>query len=361
LSTDFKPGKLVSKIAVLFGFITSMRNRAFFRGQRRAIASIVCMLMLLGAVLFPNAAPAQEPRTFPTHRVRVIVPFAAGGPTDVMARLIADKLSQSTGVTFTVENHPGAGGNIGMGLVKQAPADGHTIWVVSSSFVVNPSLSANPTYDVYGDFAPVTLAATTPSLLVAHPSLGVGTVKDLAKYLKAHRDKGSVASPGTGTTAHLAAETFRRALDLDLVHVPFGGAAPALNATLGGHVSLAFVGLSLAAHHVKKGTLIALATTGETRAATLPDVPTMAEAGVPGDQVSDIMQAVLVRGGTPPAVVETIYRHIAKALAEPDVKQKLEALGFDVVASTPAQFAERIRREVPKWAKVITDAQIKSE
>jgi len=320
-----------------------------------------CILALLGAALVSGSTLAQESKSFPDHRVRLIVPFAAGGPTDVMARMIAEKLTGSFGKPFHVENHPGAGGNIGTGLVKQALPDGHTIWVVSSSFVVNPSLSAKTPYDVYRDFAPVTLAATTPSLLVAHPSLGVRTVEELVKYLKSHRDKGSVASPGMGTTAHLAAETFKQALDLDLVHVPFGGAAPALNATLGGHVPLAFVGLSLAAPHVTQGKLHALATTGETRSAALPDVPTMAEAGVPGDQVSDIMQGVLVRGGTPPEIVESIYRHIAKALTQPDVKQRLEALGFDIVASTPAQFDERIKKEVPKWAKVIRDAQIKTE
>jgi len=338
-----------------------MRSSVIAFSPRRATARVACFLALSATALASGSTLAQEPKAYPNQRVRLIVPFAAGGPTDVMARLIAEKLTDSFGKPFHVENHPGAGGNIGMGLVKQAPPDGHTIWVVSSSFVVNPSLSANPTYDVYRDFAPVTLAATTPSLLVAHPSLGVRTVEELVKYLKTHRDKGSIASPGTGTTAHLAAETFKRALDLDLVHVPFGGAAPALNATLGGHVSLAFVGLSLAAPHVKQGTLHALATTGETRSATLPDVPTMAEAGVPGDQVSDIMQAVLARGGTPAETVESIYRHIAKALTQPDVKQRLEAIGFDVVASTPAQFDARIKKEVPKWAKVIRDAQIKTE
>jgi tripartite-type tricarboxylate transporter receptor subunit TctC len=335
-----------------------MRSSVSAYGRRRATASLLC---LLAFALVTGSALAQDAKSYPERRVRLIVPFAAGGPTDTMARLIAQKLTEEFGKPFHVENHLGAGGNIGMGLVKQAAPDGHTIWVVSSSFVVNPSLSANPTYDVYRDFAPVTLAATTPSLLVAHPSLGVRSVKELTKYLDSHRDKGTVASPGTGTTAHLAAETFKQALGIDLVHVPFGGAAPALNATLGGHVPLAFVGLSLAAPHVTQGTLNALATTGETRSATLPDVPTMAEAGVPGDQVSDIMQGVLVRAGTPPDIVDSLYRHIAKALSDPDVKQRLAALGFDVAASTPAQFDERIKKEVPKWAKVIRDAKIKAE
>ncbi len=338
-----------------------MRSSVIAFGPRRATARVACVLALLGAALVSGSTFAQEPKGFPERRVKLIVPFAAGGPTDTMARLIAQKLSDDFGKSFYVENHPGAGGNIGMGLVKQAPPDGYTIWVVSSSFVVNPSLTANPGYDVYRDFAPVTLAATTPSVLVAHPSLGVRTVKELITYLGTHRDKGSVASPGTGTTAHLAVETFKRALEIDLLHVPFGGAAPALNATLGGHVPLAFVGLALAAPHVKQGSLHALATTGETRSATLPDVPTMAEAGVPGDQVSDIMQGVLVRAGTPSDVVELLYRHIAKALAQPDVRQRSEALGFDIAASTPRQFDERIRNEVPKWAKVIRDAQIKTE
>ncbi len=276
-----------------------------------------------------------------------------------MARLLAQKLNEHFGRPFYVENHPGAGGNIGIGMVAHSPPDGHTILIVTSSLVVNPSLYAKVPYDVYKDLAPVTLAAVSSLALVAPAALPVTSIKELVVQLKGNKD--SIGSPGTGTTGHLAAETFKRALGLDLVHVPFNGAAPTLNAVLAGHVPLAMVASPSVAPHIRQGKLRGLAVTSEKRSANLPEIPTMAEAGVPGDQVSDVMLGVLVAGGTPRSTVDLLHREIVKVMTQSDVRQRLDASGFDTVANSPDEFAARIKTEVPKWAKVIRDAGIKPE
>lgn len=325
-------------------------------GRAQFFGTLACAWLALASPVFAEAAA-----DYPTRPVRVIVPFAAGGPADVMARLLSQPLSRDLGKPFVVENHPGAGGNIGISLVAQAPSDGHTVLVVTSSVVVNPSLYRKVPYDVYTDLAPVTLAAVSSMVLVATPSLNVTSVKELIAWLKTTGGKGAIASPGSGTTGHLAIETFKRALGLDLVHVPFNGAAPTLNAVIAGHVPLALVASPSAAPHIKQGTLRALAVTSEKPTAVLPNVPTMAEAGVPGDQVSEVMLAVFVQGKTPRPTVETLQRHVARVIAQPELKQRLDAMGFESVADTPDQFAARIKSEVPKWAKVIRDAAIEQQ
>jgi tripartite-type tricarboxylate transporter receptor subunit TctC len=323
--------------------------------------AIVRVFVFLAALFAPVAVIAQGVGDFPSRSVKIIVPFAAGGPADLVARLIAQNLNESLGKPFYIENHPGTGGNIGIGLVAQSAPDGYTILFVTSSLVVNPSLYAKVPYDVYKDLAPISLAALSASVLVTNSSLPVSSVKEMIGYLKANPGKGSIGTPGIGTTAYLAAEVFKRSLALDLVQVPFDGAGPTVNAVLGGHVTLALIASPTAAQHLKQGTLRALAVTSEKRSPLMPEIPTMAEAGVPGDQVSDIMLGVLAPAGTPRGIIDLLQREIAKAMAQPDVKQRLDALGFDTVASTPDEFAARIRREVPKWAKVIREAQIKPE
>jgi tripartite-type tricarboxylate transporter receptor subunit TctC len=325
------------------------------------VALVPRILGFLALLLLAKAGFAQGADDYPTRPVKLIVPFAAAGPTDFIARLIAQKVSEQLGKPFYVENHPGAGGNIGMGLVAQSPPDGHTILVISSSLVINPSLYAKPSYDIDKDFAPVTLAAVSPVVLVAHPSLSARSVKELAARLKERGEPASIGSTGTGTTSHLASETFKRAMGLDLVHVPFNGAGPALNAVLAGHVQLSFLSPPTVDQHIREGRLLGLAISSERRAATLADVPTMAEAGVPGDQVADVMLGVLVPGRTPRPLVEFLHRQIAIAIRQADVTQRLQSLGYDVVANTPDEFAERIKVEVPKWAKVIREAGIRPE
>ena len=318
-------------------------------------------LILAASLLVPVASTAEPSLGYPTQSVRIVVPFAAGGPADVIARLLAQPLNQSLGKPFIVENHPGAGGNIGIGLVAKSPPDGHTMLVVTSSLVVNPSLYSKVPYDVFNDLAPVTLVAVSSMVLVAHPSLQANSVKELVDRIKSRGSKGTIGSPGAGTTGHLAAEMFKRALKLDLVHVPFNGAAPALNAVLAGHVPLAMVASPPAVPHIKAGTLRALAVTAEKRSPILPDVPTMAEAGVPGDQVSEVMLGVLVQGQTPRSIIDRLQRHVANAIGQPDIRKRLDVMGFEPVANTPDQFAARIKTEVPRWAKVIQDAGIERQ
>ncbi|MBV9262642.1 MAG: tripartite tricarboxylate transporter substrate binding protein, partial [Pseudolabrys sp.] len=273
-------------------------------------------------------------------------------------RLIAQKLQDSLGQPFVVENHPGAGGNIGMALVASASPDGYTLLLVSSSVVVNPSLYEKMPFDVFKDLAPVTLAGSSPNVLIVHPSVPAKTVKELADYIHANPGKMNFATPGFGTTASLAAESFKYAMKLDIQPVPFNGAGPALNAVIAGQVPIGVMALPPVTPHLKAGTLRALAFTTEKRVAIAPDVPTMAEAGVPGDQVSDVMQGVFAPGSTPKPIIDLLQTEIAKAIAMPDVKAKLDALGFDAIADKPDHFAARIKAEVPKWAKVIETAKI---
>jgi tripartite-type tricarboxylate transporter receptor subunit TctC len=290
----------------------------------------------------------------------VIVPFAPGGPSDVLARLLAQKLSQTLGQQFYVENQPGAGGNLGMAAGARAAPDGYTITFIGTSFVVNPSLYPKIPYDPVKDFAPVTLAAISPNVLVVHPSIPAKSVRDLIEFLRVNPGKYSYAHAGNGTTPQLSGEMFRRSQNLDIVPVPFGGSAPAIQSTLGGHTPIAFTVLTPAVPQVKEGLLRALAVTTPKRSPALPDVPTLAEAGLQ-DQEADTILGILVPARTPQEIVTLLHREIAGAMKQPDAAEKLAALGFDTVASSPDEFAARIASDIPKWAKVIRAAQIKSE
>jgi tripartite-type tricarboxylate transporter receptor subunit TctC len=237
------------------------------------------------AMPFARAAKAQ---TYPERPVCVIVPFSPGGPTDVFARIVAGNLSRSLGQQFYIDNQPGAGGNFGMRAGAHAASDGYTVLVVSTSYIVNPSLYPKTLYNPVKDFAPVTLAATTPNILLIHPSIPASSVKELIGFLKENNGKYSYAHSGIGTTSHLSGEMFRHSQDLDLVSVPFTGAAPAVQSVLAGHTPIAFTVLTPAIPHVKERKLRALAVTTPKRTSALPDVMTMAEAGLP-DQESDYL------------------------------------------------------------------------
>ena len=306
---------------------------------------------------FAGSAFAAGPGGYPARPVKIVVPFAPAGPTDVMARLIAQKLSESLGQQFFVENHAGAGGNIGMTLVAKSTPDGYTLLVASSSYVVNPSLYANNPYDPYKDFAPITLAAASPNILVVNPNVPAKSVKELIDLMKSNPGKYSVANPGIGTTPQLAAELFKLTYKLDQSSVPFGGAGPAIQSAVAGHTPVAFSALPPTAPQVAGGKLRALAVTSNKRSSALPDVPTMEEAGAKGQQ-SETMQGIFAPAETPKDLVTFLNAEIAKVMAMPDVKKKCDELGFDIVADKPDQFAAYIKSEVDKWAKVITDAKI---
>jgi len=321
----------------------------------------VRIFALLAALVWPATSQAQTPPgNYPDKPVKVIVPFAAGGPTDVVARLIATKLSERTGKQFYVENITGAGGNAGMGQAARAGSDGYTILFVSSSYVVNPSLYPKIPYDPYKDFVPVTVAGDAPNILLVHPSVPAKTVAELIDYIKANPGKVSYASAGTGTTPHLSGELFRLSLKLDIVHVPFNGAAPAIQSLAGGHTPMAFTSLPPAIPLIQDGKIRPLAVSAEKRVAALPDVPTLAETGL-ADQDADTMQAVLMPAGTPRPIVDFLYREIKAIVALPDIKERFAVLGLEPVTNTPEEFAAQIRREIAKWGKVIHDANIKME
>jgi tripartite-type tricarboxylate transporter receptor subunit TctC len=307
------------------------------------------------ALLLSGAALAQA---YPAHPVKIIVPFAPGGPTDSMARILAQKLTENLGQPFVVENRAGAGGNIGMGAVAKAPADGYTLIMVSSSFVVNPGLYSKVPYDAYKDFAPITLAAASPNLIVVHPSVPAKTIQELVALVKANPGKYSYAQPGVGTTPHLSGELFRLAFGLDIVSAPFSGAGPAITAVLAGHTPVAVTALPPAMAHVKAGSLRALAVTAAKRSPELPDVPTMAESGISG-QEAETMQGLLAPAGTPREIVDRLQREVAKIVALPEIKEKLAAMGFDPVANTPEHFAAYINAEITRWGKVVRDANLK--
>jgi tripartite-type tricarboxylate transporter receptor subunit TctC len=288
------------------------------------------------------------------------VPFAPAGPTDVVARLIAQKLSERLGRQFYIENVTGAGGNTGMGQAARAAPDGYTILFASSSYVVNPSLYPKIPYDPYKDFAPVTVAGDAPNILLVNPSVPAKTVRQLIDYIKVNPGKISYASAGTGTTPHLSGELFRLSQKLDIVHVPFGGAGPAIQSLAGDHTPMAFTSLPPAIPLIKDGKIRPLAVSAAKRVAALPNVPTLAEAGLP-EQEADTMQAVFVPAGTPRAVIDLLYHEIKAIVALPDIRERFEVLGLDPVANTPEEFAAQIKVEIDKWGKVIRGANIKME
>jgi len=321
----------------------------------RSLANNLAACATLGMVIV-GTIPALA-AGYPDHPVKVIVPFAAGGPTDVMARLIAQKLSESLKQQFYVEDHAGAGGNIGIAQAARSAPDGYTILVASSSFMVNASLYAQPPFDALKDFAPVTRAAATPNILVVHPSIETKNMKDLIALMKASPGKYTVANPGIGTTPQLAGELLKLAYGIDATSVPFGGSGPEIQSAIAGQTPIAFSTFPPTVPHVSGGLLRGLAVTAAKRSTTLPDVPTMAEAGIE-DQESETMQGVLVPARTPAEIISLLNREIVKAMQLDDVKAKCAELGFNSVADSPQAFAVYIKQDIEKWGKVIKDAKI---
>jgi tripartite-type tricarboxylate transporter receptor subunit TctC len=290
----------------------------------------------------------------------MIVPLAAGGPTDVFARLIAQRLSDATGKQFYVENIPGAGGNIGIGRAAHAAPDGYTILVTASGYVVNPTLYPTIPYDPVKDFDPITIAVTNVVALSVNPSVTTHTVDELIALIKSNPGKYSYASAGAGQASHLLGETFRLKLGLDLVHVPFNGSGPAIASMIAGHTPIGFTSAATAAPQVMDGRLRGLAVMSKARLPVLPQVPTMAEAGH-GDIECDDWLALLMPRGTPQEITTLLYRRVADILAQPAMKEQLAALGFQPVGNTPEEFAAQIRTDIVKRAKVIQDAGIRAQ
>lgn len=315
---------------------------------------------LLAAALLLSGIPFASGQGYPHRPVRVVVGFPAGGPTDAIARMVSQKLSETLGQQFFVENIGGAGGNTAAGQVARATPDGYTIMAISTGFVVNPSLYAKVPYDVIKDFAPVTLVAVSPNVVVVNPQVPAKSLPELVQLVRDNPGKYSFAGPGVGSTPHLGGELFRLAFNLDLVHVPFTGAGPAIQATVGGHTPIAFTALPPALSAVQAGQLRALGVAANERASGMPDVPTFAEQGIK-DQDADTLTGIVAPAGTPKEIVDLLYREIARAVGQPDVKQRLTVLGFTPVANTPDQFGARIKLEMEKWSKVVRDARLRIE
>lgn len=311
-----------------------------------------------GAAAAVIGVPALA-QTYPSRPVRIVVPFAPGGPNDLAGRLIAQKLSDQLGKQFFVDNVGGAGGNIGAGQAARAVPDGYTILLASPSYAVNHLLYDEVPYSPKESFDAVTMAVTAPTLLAVHPSVPARTVKDLVAHIKATPGKLSYASPGVGTPPHLLGELFRLSLGLDLVHVPFNSGGQAIASTVGGHTPISFGALPPAVSLVKDGKLRALALTSATPTKALPDTPTIAEAGYP-DIAADIWSALLVPRGTPKDVIRLLQQETAKALVASDVLERLAGLGYQPVGNTSDECAAQIATELTKWEKVVRAAGIKA-
>jgi len=304
-------------------------------------------------------AQTTSAQSYPVRPVRLIVPYGAGGPTDVFARIVAQKLSDSLGKQFYIENVAGASGNIGIGRGAKAAADGYTMLIVPANYVVNPALFSTVPYDAVKDFDPITVAATSPMIISVHPSLPQ-SVGELIALIKANPGKYSYASGGTGSPGHLVGEQFRIQLGLDLVHVPFQSAGLAVQSAIGNHTPICIVSPAPTVPQVRDGKLSAIAVTRKVRSQALPNIATMAESGYP-DIEGENWFGFIVPAGTPKEIVALLHREIVKLGTLPDVTEKLNALGFEPVGNTPDEFAAQIKRELPKWAKLVRDANIKAE
>jgi tripartite-type tricarboxylate transporter receptor subunit TctC len=294
---------------------------------------------------------------YPERPVKIVVPFAPAGPTDIMARILATHLGEAINGTVIVENKPGAGGNIGIGGVAHAEPDGYTLLLTSSAYVVNPGLYAKIPYDPYKDFAPIAELGTSPNVILVNPALGIDSIADLVARAKKNPDELNYASPGIGTTPHLSGELFKIVAGIQITHVPFSGAGPAIQAILSGTTQVAFAALPPAHPHIESGALKALAVTGAHRWFDLPNVPTMIELGYK-DFISDTFQGFLAPAKTSPDIIALLSAKSIEIVKRPKIADQLRAGGFEVLANGPDGMRKRIDDEVPKWRNIVAKAGI---
>jgi tripartite-type tricarboxylate transporter receptor subunit TctC len=315
--------------------------------------------LAIGAMAAPGLGLQQARAAgYPERTVKIIVPFAPAGPTDIMARIVSTHLGAAIGGTVIVENKPGAGGNIGIGTAAHAEPDGYTLLITSSAYVVNPSLYEKIPYDPYRDFAPLAELGTSPNVFLVDPKLGINSMADLIARAKSDPNELNYASPGVGTTPHLSAELLKIVGGIQITHVPFSGAGPAIQAILGGTTQVACAALPPAHPFIESGALKALAVTSAHRWFDLPDVPTMVELGFE-DFVADTFQGFLAPAKTAPDIVALLSAKSVAILKRPDIAEQLRNNGFEVIANGPEGMRRRIEDEVPKWRDVVTKAGIK--
>ncbi len=322
--------------------------------KRGACIAGALAALALAAVLAAPPAPAQSPAApFPARPVRMVIPFPPGGPLDIIGRALAQKLAEAWGVGVVVDNRPGAGGNIGADIVAKSAPDGYTVVMGAlSTHAVNPSLYAKMPYDAAKDFAPLTLVAVTPNVLVVNLSLPVGSVRELVAYAKANPNKLSFGSGSNGSAGHLAGELFKVETGADIVHIPFKGGAPAMQALLAGETQMMFDNLANSMPQVKAGKLRALAVTTADRSKLAPDLPTMAEAGLPGFDIATWF-GLLAPAGTPKDVIAKWNAETVKILESPEMRERLTAQGAEAAPTTPEQFAAFIQRDLAKYARIV--------
>jgi tripartite-type tricarboxylate transporter receptor subunit TctC len=317
------------------------------------------MTLLGGAAMLPVAARAAEP--FPIRPIRLVVPYPAGGGTDIVGRVLGQKLHESLGQPVVIDNRGGAGGAIGTGLAAKSTADGYTLLLVPTSHVINPSIYAKLPYDTERDFAPITMVASAAILMAVNPRVPAKTIRDFVEAAKAQpQTLANYGSAGAGTVFHLTGELFKQLTGLSLQHVPYRGGAPTITALLAGEIPLAFETMLALQPHVRAGTLRALAVTSPRRSAIMPDIPTTAEAGFPS-LVADNSYALFAPAGTPAPILARLHDAAVAALALPGVRDQLREQGAEVVGNSPAELAAYVTAEIPKWAALARQAGVKPE
>jgi tripartite-type tricarboxylate transporter receptor subunit TctC len=324
----------------------------------------VFSLLLLGVLVLllqPVARQSAIAEGYPGRPVKVIVPYPPGAAADIIGRIVAQKLSEATGAQFFVENLPGAGGTIGTATAARAPADGYTLLVMNQDYVVQPAVKSKVPYDPFNSFTPIASIAAAPETISVHPSLPATNMKELIALLRDNPGKYGYASPGHGTSPHVAVERlFKLTLGLDVVHVPFQGGAPAVAATIAGHTQILHITLPLIAQHVKEGKLRGIAVADTKRSAVLPDLPTLVEAGIPNHEVG-YWTGMLTPTGTPSSIVNSLETHMGRIVSLPDMKQRLATLGFGPLAGTSAELIGYIKTEAAEWERVVRSANIRLE
>lgn len=322
---------------------------------------IVMSLLAAGLLAAGSGAAHAQATEWPVKAVRWVVPFPPGGAMDAIARTLGEQLNRATGQPFIIENRPGAGGNIGADLVAKAAGDGHTMMITSIGMATNKALYGKLAYDPQKDFAPVSLLAVVPNILVVNQTLpGVRTVADMIVAARRAPGKLTYASAGNGTSIHLAGEMFASLAGVEMQHVPYKGSGPALTDLLGGQVNMMFDSITSAGPHLQSGKLRALGVTTAKRSSTLPDVPTIAEAGLPGYEVSPWF-ATFVPVATPRPVVGKMHGALVSAIKLPEVRAKFAGYGAEPIGSTPEELAAHLTRETVRWTKLITDRKITSD
>jgi tripartite-type tricarboxylate transporter receptor subunit TctC len=313
--------------------------------------------LVLLSVLFVHAG-ASVAQSFPNRPIRIIVPFAVGGSTDVVFRILAPRLSEGLGQQVVVDNRPGGAATIGMDMAAKSPPDGHTLGVANLSFGANPFMLSKMPFDTEKDLAPVSLVTLVPMVLSVHPSVPARSVKELIALAKAKPGSLNYGSAGNASANHLATELFKYSTGINIVHVPYKGGGPAVISIVSGETAILFATIPSSIQHFKSGKLVGLGVSTAKRDPTLPDVPTVAEAGVPGYEVYE-WQGVMAPAGTPGAVIKRLHQEIVKTLALPDVKERIAGVGAHAVGSTPEELAAFIKKELATWSKVIKTAGIR--